>query len=215
MILAISENMKKGFAISETSQGEIREPCEVLEKMFDLLTARTQALEATMGSMKEELRLHKEEIWVSKGNERELQIKLEQLENSSQRNNLRLLKVPEGVEWEDLKSFVVSLIKSAVMLEESKEEIERDIQRIHRHPFKSPNSCKPRKILINFQTYELKEKILSKALRLKTLRVEDASFEIRSDLSRSTIDKQWELGRCLDEFKSLGASAQLKFPAFL
>ncbi|KAJ1092081.1 hypothetical protein NDU88_005195 [Pleurodeles waltl] len=36
-----------------------------------------------------------------------------------------------------------------------------------------------------------------------------------SDLSKITINKQWELGRLLEEFKKLGESAELKFPATL
>ncbi|KAJ1085551.1 hypothetical protein NDU88_005681 [Pleurodeles waltl] len=65
--------------------------------------------------------------------------------------------IPEGVEGRNLKSYVASLIKSAVGLEETKEEIEKDIQRVHRNPFtRRPNSSKPRRIFINFLTYELK-----------------------------------------------------------
>ncbi|KAJ1088700.1 hypothetical protein NDU88_001856 [Pleurodeles waltl] len=36
-----------------------------------------------------------------------------------------------------------------------------------------------------------------------------------SDLARSTLNRQWELGNRLEDFKKLGASSQLKFPAFL
>ncbi|KAJ1152639.1 hypothetical protein NDU88_005414 [Pleurodeles waltl] len=52
----------KGVATSETNQVETREACATPEKKFDLLTVRTQALEKSVEAIKEELRLHKEEI---------------------------------------------------------------------------------------------------------------------------------------------------------
>ncbi|KAJ1217480.1 hypothetical protein NDU88_005074 [Pleurodeles waltl] len=54
------------FATSEINQGEIRETCE---KKFELLTVRTQVLEESVGAMKDELRIYKEEIKLPKGNE--------------------------------------------------------------------------------------------------------------------------------------------------
>ncbi|KAJ1201526.1 hypothetical protein NDU88_005334 [Pleurodeles waltl] len=216
VILSISEDIKKGFASSQSNQGEIREACEALEKKFDSLMERIQTLEETVGGMKEELKHHKDEMRDLNEKEQGLQARIKQLENYSRRNNIKLLEVPEGAEGENLKSYVVSLIKFVCGLEESKEEIKKDIQRVHRDLFtRRPNSTRPRKILVNFLTYPLKEKMLSSALKQKSLRVENVTFKIRSDLSKLTMDRQWELGKRLDEFKKLGAMAQLKFPAFL
>ncbi|KAJ1088352.1 hypothetical protein NDU88_001509 [Pleurodeles waltl] len=119
LILSISEDVKKGFANSEVNQGEIREVCAILERKIDGVMERTQALEEAMGGMKEELAQHKGEIDTLKGSEQALKNRVEHLENYSRRNNLKLLKVPEGIEGNDLKAFVVSLIKSAVDLEET------------------------------------------------------------------------------------------------
>ncbi|KAJ1174577.1 hypothetical protein NDU88_006397 [Pleurodeles waltl] len=182
----------------------------------DSASAHDLALEDTDGAIKDELGAHKADIQALKDSELALQSKLEKLENSSGRNNLRVLHVPKGAEGDNLRAFLVSLMKSALLLEESEKEITRDIQRVHRDPFrKNPSNSKPRKILINFLTYGLKEKNISKALKLKTIKAQDFSFEIRSDLSRITINRQWELGQRLEEFEMLGASAQLKFPATL
>ncbi|KAJ1189761.1 hypothetical protein NDU88_006503 [Pleurodeles waltl] len=216
VILSISEDIKKGFASSECNQGEIREACEALDFFFDNLMERIQTLEEKVGGMKEELKHHKDEIQGLNEKEQGLQVRIEQLENYSRRNNIKLLKVPEGAEGANLKSYVVSLIKSVCELEESNEEIEKDIQRVHCDPFtRRPNSTRLRKILVNFLTYHLKEKILTSALKQKSLRMENMTFEIRSDLSKITMDRQWELGKSLDEFKKLGVTAQLKFPALL
>ncbi|KAJ1202404.1 hypothetical protein NDU88_006204 [Pleurodeles waltl] len=150
LILSISEDVKKGFANSEVNQGEIREVCANLEKKIDGVMVRTQALEEAMGGMKEELVQHKGEIDTLKRSEQALKNRVEQMENYSRRNNLKLLKAPEGAEGSDLKAFVVSLIKSAVDLEETEDEIGKDIQRIHRDPFKlRSNSSRPRKIFFD------------------------------------------------------------------
>ncbi|KAJ1186846.1 hypothetical protein NDU88_003626 [Pleurodeles waltl] len=167
-------------------------------KKFDLVALRTQALEESMEMVKEELSKNKEEIKFLKESENSLQDKLEHLENSLRRNNRRILKVSEGAEGDDLKKYVVSFIKKSMPIEESEAEIIKDIQRIHKDPFRKDSKReKPRKILVNFQTYQLKEKILAKALGLGSLKVEEFSFEIRSDLSSMMLNRQWQLGKRL------------------
>ncbi|KAJ1198966.1 hypothetical protein NDU88_002804 [Pleurodeles waltl] len=125
MLLFLLKDIGKGFSISAKNQAENREACETLEKKLELLSLRTQALEATVGTMKEEIEVHKVDIQALKDSEQALQNKLEQLGNNSRRNNLRLLHVPEGVEGVNLKAFLVSLLKSALSLEESEEDIAR------------------------------------------------------------------------------------------
>ncbi|KAJ1140444.1 hypothetical protein NDU88_006796 [Pleurodeles waltl] len=93
--LALSKDIKRGFAISENNQGEIREACGALEKKLDLLVLRTRALEESLEVMKDEIRVHKEEINTLKENDQTLQNKLEQLETNSGRNDLRVLNIPK------------------------------------------------------------------------------------------------------------------------
>ncbi|KAJ1117810.1 hypothetical protein NDU88_006006 [Pleurodeles waltl] len=175
----------------------------------------TMLLEETVQSLKEDVVQIKQDLEESRACEQDLQDKLEQLENAARKNNLRILNIPEGVEGNDIKSHI-SPHKNTLQLEESEQDIAADIQRIHRDPIRRDHGRKkPQKVLINFFTYALNEKILLKALKQKTLRGNDFSFEVRSDLARSTLNKQWELGNRLEDFKKLGASAQLKFPATL
>ncbi|KAJ1151122.1 hypothetical protein NDU88_003909 [Pleurodeles waltl] len=100
----------------------------------------------------------------SKDSEQDLRDKLERIENVARRNNLRMLNIPEGQEGDYIKMFCASLIKKSLQFEESEREIAADIQRVqrvHRDPFRrDPARKKPQKILINFLTYALKEKIL-------------------------------------------------------
>ncbi|KAJ1182095.1 hypothetical protein NDU88_007290 [Pleurodeles waltl] len=108
------------------------------------------------------------------------------------------------------------LIRQGVQIADTAEDIARDIQEVLKDPYrKTPNRDKPRKILVSFHTYALKERILVEALKQKLLAVEGVRFEIRSDLSSVTLNRQWELGRRMEALKDLGATAQLKFPASL
>ncbi|KAJ1186817.1 hypothetical protein NDU88_003597 [Pleurodeles waltl] len=180
------------------------------------LAGRTQALEESVETLRESLRRNKEEIQLLKGSERDLQEKLKHLENSSRRNNLRILNILEGIEGLDLKKYIATLIKKVIPIDETEVEISIDIQRIHRDPFRrNPNIKKPQRILVNFPTYLLKEKILTKALDRGSLGGGKMKFEIRSDLSRITLNRQWELGKRLEELTFFGAVARLKFPANL
>ncbi|KAJ1120671.1 hypothetical protein NDU88_008833 [Pleurodeles waltl] len=107
MLLSLSKEIGKGFSISEKNQAEIREACEALERKLDLLSLRTQDLEDTVEAIKDELEVHKVDIQALKDSEQALQSKLEQLENSSRRNNLRVLHVLEEMERDNLKAYLV------------------------------------------------------------------------------------------------------------
>ncbi|KAJ1148649.1 hypothetical protein NDU88_001477 [Pleurodeles waltl] len=136
MIVKLTEEIKKGFSVSEANQVSIREACKILEIKFDLLAKRTQVLEETVESLKEDVVLIKQDLRQSKVSKQELQDKLERLENAARRNNLRILNIPEGVEGDDIKLYIASLIENTLQLEETDKDIAADIQRIHRDPFR-------------------------------------------------------------------------------
>lgn len=136
------------------------------EKLVDI-TERLLNMEASLGSLQEEVKTNQKEIVAFKAGEKQLRDKLEVLANNSRRNRLRVLSILEGIEEGNLKSFVVVLLTEFVP-ETAKLGLEHDIQKEHRNPFrKPPEKEKPRKILINFRTYTIKELILSAALRAK------------------------------------------------
>ncbi|KAJ1148479.1 hypothetical protein NDU88_001314 [Pleurodeles waltl] len=158
MITKLAEEIKKGFSVSKANQGSIKEVCEILETKFDLLAKRTQLLEETVESLKEDVVQIKQDLRESRACEQDLQDKLERIENIARKNHLRILNIPEGVEGNDIKSHCASLIKNSLQLEETEQEIGADIQRIDRDPFRrDPGRKKPRKVLMNFLTYALKE----------------------------------------------------------
>ncbi|KAJ1124762.1 hypothetical protein NDU88_003211 [Pleurodeles waltl] len=216
MLKALSVEQKGGFETSNANQADIRGLCEDLGKKIDDLAGRTTALEQEVGELRMVVEDNKEQIRYLKEGEAGVMAKMESLENNQRRNNLRFLRVPKGLEEGDLKGFMVRLIKQEGNVEESEEDIAKDIQRVHRVPAKMPsNKDSSRKLLVYFQTYSLKEHILALALKKKSLSVNGSPFEIRSDLVSLTLNKQRGLGKRIDMLKKLGAPAQLKFPASL
>ncbi|KAJ1203581.1 hypothetical protein NDU88_007366 [Pleurodeles waltl] len=215
LLISLTKEIREKFEISENNQARIREACEVLESKINLLSDRLGKLEAVVEAQEERLLVQSKDISQLKRGEKMLQDKLESLENNMRRNNIRLLGVPEGLEGEDFKTYVIALIKETIpniaMLN-----LEEDIQRVHRDPFKkNPGRKNPRRILINFSTYTTKERILSEALKVGAFSKGEWSFCIRSDVSKVTLDRQWELGNFMRELRSLGATVQLRFPSAL
>ncbi|KAJ1213275.1 hypothetical protein NDU88_000913 [Pleurodeles waltl] len=183
---------------------------------MDLLTQRTQALEKQVDQLNEAVEKHTREIDELKAKSKQGTERLESMENNARRNNIKLMNVPEASEGEDIKAFVVDILKQSGEWEGPEEVLSRDIQHVNRDPFrKPPNRIKPRRTLVNFLTYAVKEKILLKALKMGTLCAKDCSLEVRSNVSRITSNRQWELGKRMEDFKKLRATAQLKFSATL
>ncbi|KAJ1202402.1 hypothetical protein NDU88_006202 [Pleurodeles waltl] len=172
MLKALSMELKHGFETSNANQVEIRGLCEDLGKKIDDLAGCTAALEEEVGELRVVVEENKEQIRCLKEGETGVMAKMESLENNLRRNNLRFLRFPEGLEEGDFKKFLVRLIKQEVNVEMSEEDIAKDIQMVHRVPVKMPsNRVRPRKILAYFQTYSLKEHILTQALKKKSLMV--------------------------------------------
>ncbi|KAJ1105518.1 hypothetical protein NDU88_002924 [Pleurodeles waltl] len=152
MLKALSMELKHGFETSNANQVEIRGLCEDLGKKIDDLAGRTAALEEEVGELRVVVEENREQIRCLKEGETGVMAKMESLENNLRRNNLRLFRVPKGLEEGDLKGFLALLLKQEVNVEMSEEDIAKDIQRVHRVPAKMPsNRVRPRKILAYFR----------------------------------------------------------------
>ncbi|KAJ1151986.1 hypothetical protein NDU88_004765 [Pleurodeles waltl] len=140
----------------------------------------------------------------------DLQLKLDEAENRSQRSNLRFVGVTEDIEAASLVAKVVSqLIYKAVLLDRDITGGDRSIMRAHRVPFTRPaNSKYPCTILVNFGDYRIKEKILSQARRVREFKSDDRfPFCVFSDMSVATAHQRRKFVGLIDSFKRLGAPA--------
>ncbi|KAJ1188299.1 hypothetical protein NDU88_005061 [Pleurodeles waltl] len=139
MLKALSVELKSGFETSNANQVEITGLCEDLGNKIDDLAGHTAALEEEVGKLRVAVEENKEQIRYLKEGETGVTAKMESLENNLRRNNLRFLRVLEGLEDGDLKGFMARLIKQEVNVEISEEDIVKDIQRVHRVPAKMPS----------------------------------------------------------------------------
>ncbi|KAJ1144222.1 hypothetical protein NDU88_010523 [Pleurodeles waltl] len=115
MLKALSMELKHSIETSNANQVEIRGLCEDLGKKIDDLAGRTAALEEEVEELKVVVEENKEQIRCLKEGETGVMAKMESLENNLRRNNLRFLRVPEGLEEGDLKEFLVCLIKKEIL----------------------------------------------------------------------------------------------------
>ncbi|KAJ1179785.1 hypothetical protein NDU88_005019 [Pleurodeles waltl] len=161
MIRDLAVEVRGTFEILNSNQKEIRDLCKALGQKIDDLEERMAALEKEVNDLRRAMDENREAIQHLKTGKEKDQLKLELMENILRRNNLRFLKVPEGLEGGDLRGLVIRLIKQGVQVDDTEEDIAKDIQRAHRDPLKkNPNRDKPRKILVCFHTYAIKERML-------------------------------------------------------
>lgn len=107
-----------------------------------------------------------------------LQTKVTDLEGRSRRNNLRIYGIKEGAEENDMMAFINNFIKKELALSED----ELQIQRAHRSLEPKPQDIAiARSIVVNFQRYDIKDKIL-RAAWAKKISYEGKTITFTHDL---------------------------------
>lgn len=125
----------------------------------------------------------------------DLQLHLEDLEDRSRRNNLRLRGIPEATGAEDLPATVTAIFQE--VMGPSSPSVELD--RVHRTlgP-KSPDPARPRDVLCRIHHYNQKELILRRAWEHGAVEFDGATIKLLPDLSRATLQRRAMLRPLLD-----------------
>lgn len=96
-----------------------------------------------------------------------LQDKVTDLEGRSRRNNIRIYGIKEGTEGNSMLTFIDNFLKTELALDGT---AELQIQRAHRSIGPKPrDEAVSRSILVNFQRYDTKDKILKTAWSKKII----------------------------------------------
>lgn len=96
-----------------------------------------------------------------------LQAKMTDFEGRSRRCNMRIYGIREGNEKSDMVAFISHFLKKELALED---DVNLQIQRAHRSLGPRPQDGQPaRSILVNFQRFDVKEKILRTAWTKKII----------------------------------------------
>lgn len=162
----------------------------VLATTQDDHAARIVALESATTSHLSRLRQH--------------QLRIEDSENRSRRNNIRIQGVPEATSGTDLKPTVVSILNQ-VLGREVTSPIELD--RVHRvGGMGGDRSDRPRDVLCRVHYYTLKEEIMRKAWRLGPVEFDGSTVHLYPDLSRNTLYMRRAVRPLLDLIRQAGAS---------
>ncbi|XP_069068359.1 extracellular calcium-sensing receptor-like [Pleurodeles waltl] len=99
----------------------------------------------------------------------DLQIRLDNAENRSFRSNVRFTGVPKGCEnGQTVSDLITDFITQYVLSEPTDKHLDLSIMQAHRVPaVQSPNAKFPKTILVNFDDFRIKERILHQEIKSK------------------------------------------------
>ena len=146
------------------------------------------------------------------------EIKIDDLENRSRRNNIVIFNLPEGTEGVDCTKYLSDLLNKECKIQNC------GIQRAHRtgKPNPAPNnasngnaqSSKPRPIHVGFGLYQDKE-LCRKALAdlFRSKKIEDSKLYVANDFSQKVLQLRKAKLPQLRKLKNEGKNAFFVYPA--
>lgn len=140
----------------------------------------------------------------------ELQLRMEEMEDRSRRNNLRLRGLPEATGQADLQATVTDIFRR-VAGDHLLERVE--IDRVHRAlgP-RSSDPTRPRDVICRLHHYTHKEVIARGAWEAGELEFDGARVKLLPDISRSTLIRRAILKPLLDLARRCNATYRWGFP---
>lgn len=138
-----------------------------------------------------------------------IQLHMEDLEDRSRRNNLRLRGIPEATGAENLPDTVTAIFRQ--ILASPQTVIEMD--RVHRSlgP-KSSDPSRPRDVICRLHKYTLRDMISRKAWEHGEVDFDGAFVKILPDLSRATLQRRARLRPLLDLAREKGCTYRWGYP---
>lgn len=172
---------------------------------FDNIKEIFEGFKMEMDNIKDEIKLLKEKIELA-------DVKIDDLENRSRRNNIIIFNLPEGAEGSDLNGFVSKL------LQDSNAGTEVSFQRAHRTGKINPNqpNPKPRPIHIGFTFFQEKEtcrRALMEFFKKETFGPSNSRLFVSNDFSLKVQKLRKEKLPELRKLRSEGNNAILMYPA--
>lgn len=176
-------------------EGEHNRDIQEVRADLHTLTDRVDSGEATISSLTHRIAALERSQESQAATAVDLQLPLEDLEDRSRSNNLRLRGLPEATGAEDLAATVTAIFQE--ILGASPPSLELD--RVHRAlgP-KSNDPDRPRDVLCRIHHYNQKELILRKAWEHGTVEFDGATIKVLPDLSRATLQRRAMLRPVLD-----------------
>lgn len=161
-----------------------------LEDTRGLEMARADRMEAQLNSYDRQLNA--------------MQLQMEEYEDRSRRNNVRIKGVPESIGGEVLRTTIVAILNQ-ILGKPPTDHIELD--RVHRVPAVSdPLSDRIRDVLCRVHFFTIKDEIVRAAWRQGAIDYEGAKIIIFPDLCRSTLARRGQLKPLLEKIREAGGT---------
>ncbi|KAJ1164286.1 hypothetical protein NDU88_004731 [Pleurodeles waltl] len=176
--------------------------CLEIEEKLNTMETITSVVEV-------EVEVLKEQVGTQRGQLTDIMWKLEDYENRQRRNNLRFLGIEEGVEGNDIRVFMIKLLRNAFP-ELTKWDLEAEIQRVHRFPLArrmgehNSRLKHPRAILGFCGNYLLRQAIYEKAHPDAPRCTDNITFLTLLDYCHVTVERRWRLQQLIKPFQERG-----------
>uniref|UniRef100_A0A3Q3MPB5 L1 transposable element RRM domain-containing protein n=1 Tax=Labrus bergylta TaxID=56723 RepID=A0A3Q3MPB5_9LABR len=149
-------------------------------------------------------------------NERRVEMlwnRVEDLENRSRRNNVRLIGLKEGAEAGGLMKCIQSIMSDGFGLELDEE---MEIERAHRAPTTRPSEDRPpRLVLIRFLRSSARQKVLQAAKAKRGVMWSGCKVPFFPDMSRELAEKRRAFTEARSMLQKINVRHTLAFPAVL
>lgn len=166
-----SLTVKEELADIKTEVKQIAHHIDKLEETNNQIISHAEYLETTISNQQKDLY--------------QLKLHLDDLENRSRRNNLRLKGIPESVPDKEIPLLLTQIFNELLGLPEDNDV---GLQRAHRvyRPRSSEND-RPRDVLCCLLCFRTKEEILAKSRIAKKIEHDGSEISIFQDISRFTL----------------------------
>uniref|UniRef100_A0AAR2K2F4 L1 transposable element RRM domain-containing protein n=1 Tax=Pygocentrus nattereri TaxID=42514 RepID=A0AAR2K2F4_PYGNA len=193
-------NMEQTLAAVRTELKDFKEALSSLGETVSAHDSRIDALETAL-----------------KGLERAnatMQLKIDDLEGRSRRNNIRIIGIPEGTEGTRPTDFVAGLLPK--LLGEENFKLPLLVDRAHRSLRPRPaEGAKPRPFIARIHLFQVKEKILQLRRSHGPLQFQGHKVLIFPDYTSSVMEKRKQFTEVLQELRNLKITHFLRYPARL
>ena len=191
------------------SVNSVVEKVKVVEQRMEDGEQRISSLEDTVS----ELQAHLERTTTQL---QDAITRLENQENFSRRNNLKIVNLPEGIETNDPRDFIETWLPKILNLTVKNDRIKVD--RIHRTPAQrrtGKDATRARLVYVRLHNFTDKQKIMQKARSMGEITVDGTRIHIFEDFSPAVEKRRREFSEVKKSLRALGVEYRLLFPATL
>lgn len=192
-----------------------------LEQTLSAVRSEVKEFKETLGSLTEAVSVHdaridslESAVKKMEGVNTALQLKIEDLESRSRRNNIRIIGIPEGAEGTRPTDFVAELLPK--LLGEENFNLPLVVDRAHRSLRPRPaEGARPRPIIARIHLFQVKEKIMQLRRLCGPLQFRSNNVLIFPDYTSSVMERRKQFVDVLQELRNLKIKHSLRYPAKL